>query len=133
MVRKLALGPRTVGVVERETPKPVRKSAGLPLSVGSAPLPLRIFIAAMFLTIGVLCMTGGAFLGARGPVAAKCIAVALIIPLGLIACIGAAFTIAPFSRFGVWLDHFLPTMTGVRAAAVAVLMWIMATLLLAIA
>lgn len=43
-------------------------------------------------------------------------AVLLIIPLGLIGILAAAFIVAPRSRFGVWLDHFVPRLLEPRIA-----------------
>jgi hypothetical protein len=111
-------------------PANIRRSAGLPLSVGAASLALRVFIAAMFLIVGVLCLASGGFVGRTGGVPASVIAILLIVPFGLIACTAALYTIAPFSRFGVWLDHFLPTLGSWRGGLVAVLLWLVSGALL---
>jgi hypothetical protein len=106
-----------------------RPSAGLPLSVGSASLPVRLLLAVMVLLVGGLCIGGGMFIARSGSVAGIVIAIAMIIPLGLICCIAAAFIVAPFSRFGVWLDEFVAKLNGGRAAAVFVVLWLVAFVL----
>ncbi|MFP5245598.1 MAG: hypothetical protein ACLGH0_02805 [Thermoanaerobaculia bacterium] len=95
---------------------PDRKSAGLPLSVGSASFAVRIAIAAVFLAIGAICV-GGAIVIAK---TAAIVAAIAILPLGLIAVIAAAFVLAPHSRFGVWLDHSLH---GARLAILLAAVW----------
>jgi hypothetical protein len=100
-----------------------RKTAGLPLSVGAASLPVRLLLATIVAAAGVICGGGGWWIGSHGPVAARLVAIGLLVPFGIVALIAAAFIVAPFSRFGVWLDAFLPTVSGVRAIAVAVMLW----------
>jgi hypothetical protein len=104
-----------------------RPTAGLPLSVGSASLPLRLLIASIFVAAGALCIGGGVFAGRTG-VAGAAVAIALIVPLGLIAAIAAAFVIAPFSRFGVWLDEFVGRLTVARFGVVLAILWAVAAL-----
>jgi hypothetical protein len=107
----------------------VRKSAGLPLSVGAASLPVRILLASIVLLVGAICGGGGLWIGRHGPIAARVVAIALLVPLGIVALAAAAFIVAPFSRFGVWLDAFLPTLIGWRSGAVAASVWAISALL----
>ena len=107
----------------------MRKSAGLPLSVGSASLPVRILLAAIVMAVAILCGGGGVWIGQHGPIAARAVAIVLIVPFGIVALAAAIFVLAPFSRFGVWLDAFLPTLIGRRAAAVAASLWAISALL----
>ncbi|HYC88096.1 MAG TPA: hypothetical protein VEO54_02700 [Thermoanaerobaculia bacterium] len=85
----------------------MRRSAGLPLSVGRASVATRVFLAVVFLAAAALCIGGGVLISRAGP-APRVVAVVLIVPLGLIGAIAAAFILAPWSRFGVWLDAFVP-------------------------
>ncbi|HEX7151656.1 MAG TPA: hypothetical protein VF618_09230 [Thermoanaerobaculia bacterium] len=106
--------------------KPERKSAGLPLSVGRASFAVRALIAFIFLVTGAICL-GGGILVAR---ASRLTAIALIVPLGLIAILAASYILAPFSRFGVWLDHFLPRIREPHIALlVATVIWGVATVI----
>jgi hypothetical protein len=107
----------------------MRKSAGLPLSVGSASLPVRILLAAIVTVVGVICGGGGVWIGDHGPIAGRVVAIALLVPFGIVALVAAAFIVAPFSRFGGWLDAFLPTMIRWRAVAVAASLWAISALL----
>jgi hypothetical protein len=68
-------------------------------------------------------------LGDHGPFAARILAIVLLVPFGIVALVAAAFIVAPFSRFGVWLDTFLPAMIGWRAVAVAASLWAISALL----
>jgi hypothetical protein len=105
----------------------MKRSAGLPLSVGQASLAVRIVIALVFLLTASLCIGGGVLISSN--IAARCIAVLLIVPVGLIGLIAAAFVIAPHSRFGVWLDHFIPRLWNPRVAlATAMTFWLLALL-----
>lgn len=94
-----------------------RPSAGLPASVGSASLPLRITIAAVFLVTAAILLGAGVFIASESRLAFV-VTVAMIEPIGIIGVIAAAFVLAPHSRFGVWLDHFVPR---VREPVVAIL------------
>ena len=106
----------------------MRRSAGLPLSVGHASLGVRVVIALVFLLTASLCIAGGVLISSNA--AARAIAVLLIVPVGLIGILAAAFVIAPHSRFGVALDHFIPRLWNPRvAAATAMTLWLLALLL----
>ena len=102
--------------------------AGLPLSVGQASLPLRLLIAIVFLVTAALCLGGGLAI-ARIGLGPRAVAVALIVPLGLIGLVAAAFVVAPHSRFGTWLDLFVPRLRAPRVAIVtAMTLWLAALL-----
>lgn len=90
----------------------MRKSAGLPLSVGSASLAVRVLLAAIIMAVAAICGGGGVWIGRHGPNAARAVAIALLVPFGIVALAAAAFILAPFSRYGIWLDAFLPTLAG---------------------
>lgn len=107
----------------------MKRSAGLPLSVGSASFGVRCFLAVMFALVGIFCLGGAVVIGRTGPLAASILAIVAIVPLACIACIAAAFTIAPFSRFGVWLDHFVGALTGPRLALVFAACWLVGAIL----
>ena len=94
----------------------MRRSAGLPLSVGRASVATRVFLAAVFLATAALCI-GGGILISRVALAPRVVAVVLIVPLGLIGVLAAAFILAPWSRFGVWLDGFVPRLREPLVAA----------------
>ena len=94
----------------------MRRSAGLPLSVGRASVATRLFLAVVFFVVAALCIGGGVLI-ARVGLGPRVVAVALIVPLGLIGAIAAAFILAPWSRFGVWLDAFVPRL---REPAIAI-------------
>lgn len=105
----------------------MKRSAGLPLSVGRASPATRILIAVVFLVAAALCIGGGVAISRLGP--ARVVAVILIVPLGLIGLPAAAFIVAPWSRYGVWLDAFVPRLREPRvAAATAMLLWLAAFL-----
>ena len=106
----------------KRVPRAPRRNAGLHLSVGSASRAVRVVVSTVFLTTGALCVASGLTIGAGGPAAATLVAIVLVIPLGIIACIAAAFVLAPFSRFGVWLDELLPSLNGWRGVMVAALL-----------
>ena len=110
-------------------PQP-RGSAGLPLSVGSASLPVRITVAGVFVMMAAITFAGGVYAGTYGPIAAAVVAAMALLPFSFIALVAAAFVIAPYSRFGVWLDAALPLIDGRRAAMIAALLWSSAALLL---
>jgi hypothetical protein len=94
-----------------------RPSAGLPASVGRASLPLRITIAAVFLVTTAILLGAGVFIAPESRLAFV-VAVVMIEPIGIIGVVAAAFVLAPHSRFGVWLDHFVPRL---REPLVAIL------------
>ena len=101
----------------------VRRSAGLPLSVGRATVATRLFLAAVFLAAAALCIGGGVLISRAGT-APRAVAVVLIVPLGLVGVVAAAFILAPWSRFGVWLDAFVPRLREPRVAiATAMVLW----------
>jgi hypothetical protein len=107
----------------------VKRSAGLPLSVGSASLGVRILIATVFAVTAMLCI-GGGILIARVAMAARIVAILLIVPLGIAGVVAAAFVLAPWSRFGVWLDAFVTRLREPRiAVAAALILWAIAFLL----
>ncbi|HEX8620264.1 MAG TPA: hypothetical protein VF911_21975 [Thermoanaerobaculia bacterium] len=98
------------------------KRAGLPLSVGHASLPLRVTIAAIFAAVASVCIAGGVVISSIA--AARVIAVLLVIPVGLIGVLAAAFVLAPNSRFGDRLDLFVPRLRERRIAlATAAVLW----------
>lgn len=102
-----------------------KRTAGLPLSVGSASPGVRLLLATIFLAAAALCIAAGVLLSSDA--AARVVAVVLIVPIGLIGLVGVAFTLAPWSRFGVWLDHFVPRLREPRVALVTTLtLWAIA-------
>lgn len=106
----------------------MRPSAGLPLSVGQATLAVRLVIAVVFLLAAGVAIAGGVLMSSI--VIARVMAVLLVIPVGLIGILAAAFVLAPHSRYGVWLDHFLPTLRRPAVAvATAIALWTAAFLL----
>jgi hypothetical protein len=71
-----------------------KRSAGLPLSVGRASVATRLFLALVFLATAALCLGGGVLISREGT-APRVVAVVLIVPLGLIGLLAAAFILAP--------------------------------------
>jgi hypothetical protein len=107
----------------------MRPSAGLPLSVGKASLATRILIALVFFVTAILCIGGGMLISGTA-IAARAIAIVLIVPLGLIGLLAAAFILVPHSRFGVWLDHFVPRLREPHiAVTTAAVLWLIAFVL----
>ncbi|HEX2059170.1 MAG TPA: hypothetical protein VHK90_00370 [Thermoanaerobaculia bacterium] len=103
----------------------MRRSAGLPLSVGQARLGVRALIALVFLATAAICIGGGWVIASMA--AARVVAVVLIVPIGVIGVIAAAFALAPHSRFGVWLDGFVPLLRKPAVAvATAIALWAIA-------
>ena len=103
----------------------VKRTAGLPLSVGRASVATRVTIALVFLVTAALCIGGGVMISRIG--AARIVAVILIVPLGLTGAIAAMFVLAPWSRFGIWLDAFVPRLREpLVAVATAMLLWAIA-------
>jgi len=83
----------------------------------------RIFLAVVFLVAAALCIGGGVLISRAG-VAPRVVAVVLIVPLGVIGVVAAAFILAPWSRFGVWLDAFVPRLREpLVAGATAMALW----------
>lgn len=100
----------------------MKRSAGLPLSVGQASLGVRLLIALVFLFTAALCIGGGIVISSNA--AARSVAVLLVVPVGLVGVIATAFVLAPHSRFGVWLDHFIPRLSNPRVSiATAIIFW----------
>jgi hypothetical protein len=98
----------------------VKRSAGLPLSVGGAPLAVRLLVAMIFFATAVLLL-----IGAR--LVPRPLAVIFIGPIGIVGLIAAAFIVAPHSRFGAWLDAFVPRLREPRVAiATAMALWLAA-------
>ena len=107
----------------------MKRSAGLPLSVGRASIATRLFLALVFLVAAALCLGGGVLISRAGP-GPRVVAIALIVPLGLIGVLAAAFILGPGSRFGVWLDAFVPRLREPHIAlATALTLWLIAFLL----
>ena len=106
-----------------------RRTAGLPLSVGSASFATRLFLALSFAAVAAICIGAGVAIARADALAGTVVAIVFVVPLGCLAAIAAAFVLAPFSRFGVWLDAFLPTVTGVRVAAVVAAFWLLSALI----
>ncbi len=107
----------------------MKRSAGLPLSVGRASLATRLFLALVFLLAAALCLGGGVLISRVG-LGPRVVAIVLIVPLGLIGIIAAAFILGPWSRFGVWLDAFVPRLREPQVAvATALTLWLIAFLL----
>lgn len=107
----------------------MKRSAGLPLSVGRASVATRVFLAIVFFAVAALCIGGGVLI-ARVGLAPRVVAVVLIVPLGLIGVLAAAFILAPWSRFGVWLDAFVPRLREPAVAiGTALVLWTVAFLL----
>lgn len=111
-------------LVLRENGTMTRRSAGLPLSVGSASFGVRLFLAISFAAVAAICIAAGVLIARTGSLAATLVAILAVVPLGCIAAMAAAFVLAPFSRFGVWLDGFVPTITGLRAVLVVAAFWL---------
>lgn len=106
----------------------MRRSAGLPLSVAQALIGTRVVIAAVFLVTAMLCIAGGRLISES--LAPRMVAVVLIVPIGLIGLIAAAFVLAPRSRFGEWLDGFVPRLREpLVAIGTATVLWLTALLL----
>lgn len=86
----------------------------------------RVFLALVFLAAAALCLGGGVSISRVG-LAPRIVAIVLIVPLGLIGVIAAAFILGPWSRFGVWLDAFVPRLREPRVAvATALTLWLVA-------
>jgi len=71
-------------------------------------------LAAVFLCTGAICIAAAVFLALRGPLPALILGASAVMPLGVIASIAAAFVLAPYSRFGAWLDAFVATLNVAR-------------------
>ena len=107
----------------------MKRTAGLPLSVGRASVATRLFLAIIFLATAALCLAGGILIAREG-LAPRVVAILLIHPLGLVGVLAAAFILGPWSRFGVWLDAFVPRLREPRVAiGTAMLLWTIAFLL----
>lgn len=100
----------------------------MPLSVGQASVPMRVMIAIVFAAAAALCIGGGMVIATE--LATRIVAALLIIPIGLAGVLAVAFIIAPHSRFGDWLDHFVPRLREPRIAiGTAMSFWAIAFLL----
>lgn len=101
----------------------MRESAGLPLSVGNAPIAIRLFLATVALTVALICGFAGRLVAGAGT--AGWILGLLVEPVAIVCAVGAAFIAGPYSRFGVWLDHFVPQLRrpliAMATAAIVVL------------
>ena len=101
------------------------KRAGLPLSVGQASLPVRMMIALIFAIVAAVCIGGGIVISSVA--AGRVLAILLVVPVGLTGVLAAAFVLAPHSRFGDWLDRFVPRLREPQVAiATALLFWLVA-------
>lgn len=109
-----------------------RRTAGLPLSVGSASPATRVFLATLFASFAAVLLAAAIFIARTGPWIAAAVAVLLIFPLGVLGILGAIYTLAPFSRFGVWLDIFLGNLTGRRFALVLAGVWLVGAIVVMI-
>lgn len=116
-------------LVLRQNAAMTRRSAGLPLSVGSASFAVRLFLALSFALVALLCIGAGVLIARSGNLAATIVAILAVVPLGCLAGLAAAFVVAPFSRFGVWLDAFVPTVVGLRALLVVAAFWLASALI----
>jgi hypothetical protein len=104
------------------------KRAGLPLSVGQAPLAVRVVIASVFALSSAVSIGGGIAISSIA--AARVVAVLLVVPTGLVGVLAVAFILAPRSRYGDWLDRFVPRLRDPRVAAgTAMLLWSLAFLM----
>lgn len=105
-----------------------RESAGLPLSVGQASLPVRLVIACSFL-LNALIIAMVVF--AATTLVAKILVTLLVVPFAIVSLIATLFVIAPHSRFGDWLDHFVPRLRDSKTAFATLLtIWLAAALLM---
>ena len=95
------------------------ETAGLALSVGQASVATRVFLATVVLATALIVAAAG-FMVARTP-AGRVVAIALIEPLAIIGFIAAAFIAAPRSRFGIWLDRFVPRLRDAKIALLTAL------------
>ena len=88
-------------------------------------MAMRIVIALVFAAAAVLCIGGGMLIATE--LATRVVAALLIIPIGLVGVLAVAFVLAPHSRYGDWLDHFVPRLREPRiAVACAVTFWTIA-------
>jgi hypothetical protein len=101
------------------------KRAGLPLSVGQASITMRMLLAGIIAAAAAICIGGGMLISSHA--AARVVAVLLIVPAGLIGIAGVAFVLAPHSRYGDWLDRFVPRLAERRIALLtAMSLWLAA-------
>lgn len=93
--------------------------------MGQASLAVRLLIACVFLVTAALCIGGGMLISRTAP--GRAVAIVLIVPIGLIGLMAAAFVLAPHSRFGAWLDHFVTRLREPRVAlGAAIVFWLVA-------
>ena len=91
--------------------------------MGQAGVATRVLIAAVFAAVAALCIGGGIAIS-RDSAAARAVAILLIVPLGFVAAIAAAFVVAPHSRFGAAVDALAAQLSEARVAlAIAALLW----------
>jgi hypothetical protein len=107
----------------------VTRSAGLPESVGGAPVGIRVFLAFIAAAIAIICALAGRILAAR----AGWLFALLVEPIAIATGIAAVFIAAPYSRFGIWLDHALPLLKRPAVALIAVTLVAVASLAIAFA
>lgn len=116
--------------VERKNGSRERHSAGLPLSVGSASVPVRLGIATIFALVALIVGGSAMYLFVCGRVAARVLSIVALMPFAFAGLFAAAFVAAPFSRYGIWLDAFVPSLPGRRGVLVLVISWSAAALLM---
>ena len=100
------------------------ESAGLPLSVGPASIPVRLSIAAVLLLVAALVGAASLHIFACGPGAARAMSVVALTPFSLAGLLAAAFVCAPYSRYGTWVDTFIARFNGRRVAMLAFVVWL---------
>jgi hypothetical protein len=103
--------------------------AGLPMSVGSASLPLRLLVASMWMVPAAIALAG-AFYAASFGWPARALATVVLIPFSLIAAIAAIYVVAPRGEFGDWLDLALPALRDRATAVLVALLLILASSLI---
>jgi len=78
------------------------------MSVGSASLPVRAFLAFVAALMASICGAAGHIVGF--PLAF------LVVPFAISAGACALVILAPHSRFAAWLDSFVPRLVETRTA-----------------
>jgi hypothetical protein len=106
----------------------VSESAGLQRSVGSASLPVRLLLALVYVVAALILLGMGVYVS-RGPLFLAALAVFAILPFGFVACVATAFVLAPWSRFGIWVDGFVPQLGRRPGLAAAAVLWTLGALL----
>lgn len=77
------------------------------LSVGQAGATLRFLIGSILFVTAVIVAAAGRIID-DGSVVRRVLAVVLVEPFAVIGFVAVAYISAPHSRFGTWLDEFLP-------------------------